>query len=396
MLLLLSLFSMVVTVLDDIVSNGRGGCCGCHFSEGCNFLRSEFVTSHDTFKTSLGIGLMMLKSRNFLRSEFVTSHDTFKTSLGIGLMMRRSLTSHKITSATMSTKKRLENRNPGGSSLYPLHPVTTASNGKGASRDGDNVRIVFRIPVQDDLTLWDRCVVAGTSLGVVGAFAWVPLLYLYGAWRLYKSIPPLSSSTSSADDDDRDDDANEQQRQAVQRHRRRRAMIVASIVAATVALLTTHGPHRSPRFGRWLRIRHWKMWMSWLKFIAMEVIVDQTPSDTKVAAHSHELTQRQLALLQQPNEQEQQQAMLAFVPHGIFPFAFAFGALPALSQRAFGIFRPVVATATNFFPVVSDFLLWLHKMYVYWYIYTSTAVVDAAAAAVAALSMRKRCVAARR
>lgn len=60
----------------------------------------------------------------------------------------------------------------------------------------------------------------------------------------------------------------------------------------------------------------------------------------------------------------EEQAILAFVPHGIFPFAFAFGLLPDIAQEAFGIFRPVVATATNFLPVVSDFLLWLGKVYV--------------------------------
>lgn len=60
---------------------------------------------------------------------------------------------------------------------------------------------------------------------------------------------------------------------------------------------------------------------------------------------------------------QKDRAILAFVPHGIFPFAFAFGALPEIAQkRAFGVFRPVVATATNFLPVVNDFLLWLGKM----------------------------------
>jgi hypothetical protein len=57
-----------------------------------------------------------------------------------------------------------------------------------------------------------------------------------------------------------------------------------------------------------------------------------------------------------------QPAILAFVPHGIFPFAFAFGVLPEIAQTVFGKFRPVVATATNFFPVVNDFLLWVDKM----------------------------------
>ena len=61
---------------------------------------------------------------------------------------------------------------------------------------------------------------------------------------------------------------------------------------------------------------------------------------------------------------QKDQAILAFVPHGIFPFAFAFGCLPEIAQQAFGIFRPVVATATNFFPIVNDFLVWMKKVYV--------------------------------
>jgi len=52
------------------------------------------------------------------------------------------------------------------------------------------------------------------------------------------------------------------------------------------------------------------------------------------------------------------QAILAFIPHGIFPFAFAFGVLPELAQRIFGFVHPVVATASGLFPVVRDFLNW--------------------------------------
>lgn len=58
----------------------------------------------------------------------------------------------------------------------------------------------------------------------------------------------------------------------------------------------------------------------------------------------------------------QDQAILAFVPHGIFPFAFAFGALPEWSQAAFGSFQPVIATATNLFPVVRTILHWLSSV----------------------------------
>ena len=193
-----------------------------------------------------------------------------------------------------------KDRNPGGSSIYPLHP--------------EGSRVIFRIP-ESELTVLDRCVVAGSSVCVVGAFAWLPALYGW-AWMKWKSIPATD--------------------------KKRRAAF-AGIVLFSVALLSA-GPHRSPRVGRWLQVRKWTLWTAWLKFIAMEVIADQ---DTK---HSINV--------------QTDQVILAFVPHGIFPFAFAFGALPEIAQKAFGIFRPVVATATNFLPVVSDFLLWIEKMYV--------------------------------
>jgi hypothetical protein len=200
----------------------------------------------------------------------------------------------------MSYKRRIENRNPAGSSIYPLHPPGS--------------RLLFRIS-ESELNTLDRCVVAASSIFVVGAFAWVPVLYTW-AWRKWKSIPV--------------------------KDKRQRATY-AGIILVSVALLA-RGPHRSPRVGQWLRVRKWKLWTAWLKFIAMEVISDQEPN---------------LGLNVQKDK-----AILAFVPHGIFPFAFAFGALPEISQKAFGVFRPVVATATNFLPVVSDLLLWLQKMYV--------------------------------
>jgi len=52
------------------------------------------------------------------------------------------------------------------------------------------------------------------------------------------------------------------------------------------------------------------------------------------------------------------QAILAFVPHGIVPFGLAFGVLTDLATKIFGFVHPVVATASGLFPVVRDFLNW--------------------------------------
>jgi len=202
-----------------------------------------------------------------------------------------------------SRRRRLENQNPGGSSVYPLPPPES--------------RLVYRMP-EADLSTLDRCVVAGTSLFIVGSFLWVPLVYAF-ALRKWRSIPA---------------------------HDKKRRAVYAAILVASLALMTVKGPHRSPRVGAWLRVRKWPLWSAWLKFIAMEVRADRDASQTSTMP------------------KDDTKVLQAFVPHGIFPFAFAFGALPDIASKAFGRFRPVVATATNFFPVVNDFLLWLNKMYV--------------------------------
>ena len=196
-------------------------------------------------------------------------------------------------------------RNGGlASSIYPLHPSGTQT--------------LLRIS-GSDLTWLDRCAVAASSLVVVGAFAWFPIVYMY-AWTKWKSIPSTE--------------------------KRRKKKYFGIVVGLTLLIL--YGPHRSHRFGQWIKLRKWSLWTAWLKYIAMEVITDhpKTSNDQKNCYVQEE------------------QAILAFVPHGIFPFAFAFGILPEVAQQVFGYFRPIVATATNFLPVVSDFLLWLGKMLV--------------------------------
>lgn len=47
---------------------------------------------------------------------------------------------------------------------------------------------------------------------------------------------------------------------------------------------------------------------------------------------------------------------MAFVPHGIFPFAIGIEGIPEMAQQAFGRFRIMIATATNLFPLVRDII----------------------------------------
>lgn len=173
-------------------------------------------------------------------------------------------------------------------------------------------QVLVKIPGAAELSLIDRSLVAISSLLVVGSFAWVPLVFIW-AWRRWKKIPK----------DQKD-----------------RRMLYGSLLAACVAVKVL-GPHRRPQVGEWLKSRHWYLWKSWLRFIAFEVVADSPKAATNL---------------------RDKQAILAVSPHGLFPFALAFAALPEQASEAFGYFRPVVATATNLFPFVNTFLKWLRSV----------------------------------
>ena len=190
------------------------------------------------------------------------------------------------------------------SSVYPLHPPES--------------RWIVRSP--EDLSLLDRLLVGGSSLLIVGSVAWVPLCIAW-SWRRWRRV----------------------------KGKRRKAMY-AGLAMAALALVAV-GPHRSPRFGRWIQIRKWRLWKSWMKFIAMEVILDRTSTPPPLDPN----------MPQQVVDVQSDRVILAFSPHGIFPFSIAF---PAILSHTFGVFRPVVATATELFPIVRDFLSWLEAVYV--------------------------------
>lgn len=163
-----------------------------------------------------------------------------------------------------------------------------------------------------ELTLVDRCLVSITSLIFVGSVAWVPLAYAY-AWRRWHKIP---------------------------KNQKRRRAVCAALLLALAAFFAV-GPYQSPRVGQWLKARKWYLWKSWLRFVAFEILADSGDAIRDV---------------------REKQAIYAVSPHGLFPFALAFAALPEQAEPAFGMFRPIVATATAFFPFVRTFLSWLKKM----------------------------------
>ena len=185
-------------------------------------------------------------------------------------------------------------------SIYPQHPPGS--------------EIIFRIPATD-LTFLDRLIVSFSSLTIIGSVFWVPACIAW-SWRRWKRV----------------------------KDKRRKALYAALAIAASLILAA--GPHRSPSFGNRLQVRKWRLWQAWLRFIAMEVISDTSSSKDSTLT-----------------DVKREKAILAFVPHGIFPFAFAFAALPEMAQSAaFGFFRPVVASATALFPIVRDFLSWCEAM----------------------------------
>ena len=173
-------------------------------------------------------------------------------------------------------------------------------------------QVLIKIPAGEQISLLDRSLVAISSLFVVGSVAWVPLVFVW-AWRRWKKIPE---------------------------DQKRRRAIYGSLLLACVAAKVL-GPHRRPQVGEWLKARDWYLWKSWLRFIAFEVVADSAKA---------------------AKDMRNEQAILAISPHGLFPFALAFAALPEQASEAFGYFRPVVATATNLFPFVNTFLKWLRSV----------------------------------
>ena len=176
-------------------------------------------------------------------------------------------------------------------------------------------QVLVKVVAGEALSLLDRSLVTISSLAIVGSVAWVPLVFVW-AWRRWKKIP---------------------------KDQKYRRAIYGSLLFACVAIKVM-GPHRRPQVGEWLKARHWYLWKSWLRFTAFEVVADSVKS-AKAATD----------LRDKP-------AILAVSPHGLFPFAIAFAALPEQASEAFGYFRPVVATATNLFPFVNTFLKWLQSV----------------------------------
>ena len=187
---------------------------------------------------------------------------------------------------------------PRQSSCYPIHP--------------NESQVLVRVS-GTDFGFIDRLLVYGSSLFIVASPIWVPTTLTWCYRRL---------------------------RQNENLDRNRRKIYTAFIIAFLGLVITPRRPLQSPSFGRFIRIRSWSLWKAWLRFVAFEAILDKQ-SKTDISNLRNEKN------------------IMAFCPHGIFPFAFGLGVLPETAQKAFGVFRPVVATAVWAFPIVGTIIRWL-------------------------------------
>ena len=155
----------------------------------------------------------------------------------------------------------------------------------------------------------DDLAVKLTSLVIVGSIVWVPSLFLY-LYKKWKNTPK-----------------EEVQKRAMYRR-----------IFLTLALCAIFGPHRHPKVGKLLKFKKWNLWNgAWLRYVSFEVITDELQGV------------KGFNLREDP-------AILAFSPHGIFPFSLGFAIVAEQAKEYVGEFRPVVATATKFYPVLRTVL----------------------------------------
>lgn len=184
---------------------------------------------------------------------------------------------------------------------------------------------------------FDKFLVYASSLVVVGSPVWFygSLVWLFRKWRHYRLLLATSRKYQSICSEDV---------LRYQKLARRYGVALCSVV-----LVSLWGPHRSPRVGEWLGVRKWRLWRAWMNYIGFAVIQDRGNCHHDSSSRTHE----EFDPLTSP-------AILAFVPHGIFPFGLAFSCLPEEGyESTWGLFRPVVATATKLFPLVRTFIAWM-------------------------------------
>ena len=221
----------------------------------------------------------------------------------------------------------------------------------------------------------DKFLVYASSIIVVGSPIWFygGIIYLYRKWRHYrelaqKACAKITNNTASRNDDrsnyyatssgESSQESSEKQPPPIvsleeiqqstldcERYQRLAKRYCTALLA--VIVLSIWGPHRSRKVGEFLGVRRWRLWDAWLRYVGYTVLHDKGIDGQGIESKT-------------PTENDSDDAILAFVPHGIFPFALAFSCLPQQGyEETWGVFRPVVATATKLFPLVRTFISWM-------------------------------------
>ncbi|KAL9181130.1 hypothetical protein ACHAXT_009935 [Thalassiosira profunda] len=225
----------------------------------------------------------------------------------------------------------------------------------------EGVDVIVPPPPFEACTFIDKLLVYASSLVVVGSPLWFygGVVYLYKKWKRYRALAALSKEGVVEDDDcieqenyTSSGESSQERPDGMQRYTSYRKMAIKYGAALAMLLcLSIWGPHRSERLGRLLDVRRWRLWDAWLNYVGFTVLHDRGEGGGSVAKPTQK--QREFDMQTSP-------AIFAFIPHGIFPFGLAFSCLPQRGyEHTWGLFRPVVATATRLFPLVRTFIAWM-------------------------------------
>ncbi len=232
----------------------------------------------------------------------------------------------------------------------------------------EGVDIIVESPPFEACSIVDKFLVYASSLIVVGSPIWFygGIVYLFRKWRHYRELAKAaaaknnttshyyatSSGESSQESSEKQPPLSQEEMQQssldYEKYQRLAKRYCTALV--TVLILSIWGPHRSRKVGEFLNARKWRLWDAWLNYVGYTVLHDKG-----IECQGETTTPR----INNP-EDANDDAILAFVPHGIFPFALAFSCLPQRGyEETWGVFRPVVATATKLFPLVRTFIAWM-------------------------------------
>ena len=204
----------------------------------------------------------------------------------------------------------------------------------------------------------DKILVSLSSIFIVGGVVWVPLVYswLYTKWKRLPHQQQEEDGTN--DDNDKEEKQNFYKKKNLYRN-----IIMIGIIWGIWA------PHRRGKVGDYLNFRNWRIIKAWVNYMAYEVISEigigsisndfDNDNNNNVSSSS---SSSSITSTITNFDMKKDQAIFGIVPHGIVPISLGFAALPQIAIDTFGGFRPVVATATKFLPVLRTFISWIRSI----------------------------------